>query len=363
MIITQALTQIGIAFFRAFRQIKWYSLLLVGKATLELSLIVCLLMIDWKLIGIITAILTSDIVFIFIIFFLVFKQVGFEMPRFTRLMSYLRYGLPLVPSSAILWITHFSDRYIIGYFMEAKEVGIYSAAYALSNLLIIFIGPLQVTLLPTISKSYQEGDKDRTEVYLNYSWKFLIMLSIPAVFGISIMAVPLLSTLTTSEFINGNTVIPLIATGILFYSLYQVCIHIFYLVNKTSWILSILGLASVFNVGLNLLLVPRFGIVGAGVANMLANGLVAILTVYISFKYFKFDLNPGFIIKSVIASSLMALTIWFLNPSKIYQIITSILLGIIIYTVLLLVLKGIDKNEFRFLKNLVMGFNTAGNKY
>ncbi len=355
MIITQSINQMSIAFFRTFRQIKRYSLLLIGKATTELLFMILFLYLGWELVGIILGVLISDFLCISVSLYFIARLVGIQWPRFNDLGNYLKYGLPLVPSSAILWITNFSDRYIIGYFMDAKAVGIYTAAYTLANIVSMFMGPLQVILLPTISKSYYEGDIAETKVYLSYSWKYILVLAIPTVFGLSVLSTSLLSILTTPEFISGNIVIPLIATGILFYCLNQVCVNILYLLNKTSLILIILGIATVLNIGLNCLLIPFIGILGAGIANLLTKVSLAIISVIISFRYLKFDLNEYFIVKNIIASSLMALFIWLLGPSNQIQIIFSILLGMILYAVILIVLKGINKNEIRLLKNIVLG--------
>src|SRR4030042_2877534 len=206
---------------------------------------VCLLTLGYELTGVIIAVIASDVLCIAIASFITLRQVGFCLPRFVGLKSYFKYGLPLVPGSAILWIIHSSDRYIIGYFMEIKDVGIYAAAYALASIISLLLVPLQVVLLPTVSKSYDDGETARTRTYLKYSLKYLMMLSIPAAFGLSVLASPLLRILTTAEFTSGSAVIPFIAFGILFYGFYQVCLYIIYLVKKTQLELILLTIGAV----------------------------------------------------------------------------------------------------------------------
>lgn len=353
MILTQALSLISITFFRTFRQIKWYSALLVTKAAAQVGLMVCLLLLGWELRGVIIAALASDILCIAIAFSVALRQVGFRFPKFTELKDYLKYGLPLVPGTTVSWIVSASDRYIIGYFMEARDVGIYAAAYTLAHIISLFLGPIQVVLLPAISKLYDNGEIAKTRTYLKYSLKYLMLLSIPAAFGLSILAFPLLRILTTSEFVSGNVVIPFIASGILFHSLYQVCHYINHLVKKTYWVARLLGISAVLNIGLNLLLIPRLGILGAAVATLIAYAVLGILTVVVSFRYFKFDLGFSFIMKSILASAVMALAIWLLNPLGITEVVISILLGIVIYFVIIFVLKGFNKKELNLLKDLM----------
>jgi len=163
MILTQALSQIGVAFFRTFRQMKLYSLLLLAKAAAEVGLMVGFLLLGWELTGIIVAVLISGALCIAVALLVAIRQIEFRFPRFTELKRYLRFGLPLVPNAAILWIMHSGDRYIIGYFMQPKDVGIYAAAYSLASVVSFLLGPLQAVLFPTISKSYDSGDIIRTK--------------------------------------------------------------------------------------------------------------------------------------------------------------------------------------------------------
>ena len=233
MILTQALSGVSVVFFRTFRQMKLYSAFLIGKAAILLGLMTYFLLLGWEIKGLIIAVLASDMLSAAIAFFIILKQVSFQFPRFTELRSYLKYGLPLVPSAAILWIITSSDRYIIGYFMEASDVGIYSAAYILASIISLLIVPLQAVLLPTISKSYDDGEIAKTRIYLKYSLKYLMMLSIPAAFGLSILASPLLRILTAPEFTSGSMVIPFVAFGVVIFDFYQIGFHVFHLVKKT----------------------------------------------------------------------------------------------------------------------------------
>ena len=356
MVLTQALSGISLFFFRTFRQMKWYSALTVAKAVAQVGLMVCFLLLGWELKGVIIAIIASDVLCIAVAFSVALRQIGFQFPRFTELKSYLKYGLPLVPNDAILWIMASSDRYIIAYFMATKDVGIYAAAYGLASIVSLILGPISVVLFPTISKSYDNGEIAKTRTYLKYSLKYLMMLSIPAAFGLSILASPLLRILTTSEFTSGSIVIPFIAFGLVAFGFHRIGLYVFHMMKKTYWIVRLLSISAALNIGLNLLLIPRLGILGAAVATLVAYAVLAILTVVISFRYFKFDLGFSSIMKSVLASAVMALVIWLLNPSSITKVIISILLGIVVYSAIIFALKGFNKNELSLLKDFISGF-------
>jgi O-antigen/teichoic acid export membrane protein len=353
MIFTQSANQMGLAFLRTFRHMKWYAGLIIVKAAVELGLMVLFLLIGMELIGLVVAVVFSDILVCAIAFYISLRKVGFHFNDFSQLGSYLKFGLPLVASFALTWITRSSDRYIIGYFLEAKDVGIYTAAFSLASIISLLLGPFQVVLLPTISKMYDNGNITETKIYLKYTLKYWLMLAIPAAAGIFILADPLLRMLTTAEFTTGSVIAPIIALGMLFYGVYGILIYIFHLAKKTTWIVGTLCISSAINIGLNLLLVPTLGILGAGIANIITSAVLVILTLTVSFRYLKFDLSLTFILKSLTASAVMTFFIYLFQPYSTLAVLSSIFGGIIIYSIVLLLLKGVNKSEIKFFTVLI----------
>jgi len=301
--------------------------------------------------GAIAAIMISGILLNLVLLFIILKQIGFQLPKFSHLKSYLKYGLPLTPNSAILWIINSSDRYMIGYFMGATATGIYSAAYGISQYSSFLLGPIMLVLFPTITKSYEEQNLSETRNYLKYSVKYFMMISIPSAFGISILARPILQLLTTSEFLPGSTIVPIVASGAIFFGFYHISMHIIHLVKKTKFVVMLLSTSAALNIVLNIILIPRMGILGAAVATLIAYGVLGMLALIVTRRYLKFDLSAPFMLKSVFSSVIMALCIWLIDPESAALIIISILVGIIIYFSVLLLIRGLSKEELVFFMN------------
>ena len=356
MVLTQSLTNISIAFFRTFRQMLRYAVLMVVHAAGQVALMLCFMLAGWQLTGAVTAVLISDIVCFTAAFVITVRQTGFQFPKFSAIPTYLKYGLPLVPATVTLWIINSSDRYIIGYFMDAANVGIYAAVYTIANIITLFMGPANALLLPTISKSYDNGSTAGTKNYFKFTLKYTLLLSIPAAFGMSLLAAPLIRILTSTEFMSGSVVLPFIAAGLVIFELYSIGNHIFYLVKKTQWILWLLIITAVLNVSLTLLLVPLWGITGAGIASLIAYAVTGILTIIIGFRYFKFDLSFSFIIKSVCASVVMSVVIWLLHPYSIFQVITSVIIGAVVYFVLIWLMRSFSSSEINLFKDVAASF-------
>ena len=133
------------------------------------------------------------------------------------------------------------------------------------------------------------------------------------------------------------------------------CVTIIALKKKTAVIGTIWILSAVLNFGLNLVLIPYLGLIGAALTTFLAFLLAFVLTIYYSLRQFKFDVNYGFIVKSVCGSSIMALFLLFWNPSGLLSIVLSIALAAVIYLTILLVLRGLTIQEIKLIYRIYRG--------
>lgn len=353
LIILNSIHRLPFAFLRMRRKIGLYTILQVSYHAFQVGLIVLSILLGYKLTGAITALIINEILFDGITLFIILRQVGFQLPRFSNTKSYLKYGIPLTPNSAILWIIHSSDRYMVSYFIGIVATGIYTAAYQIGEYASFILMPVSIVLYPTIAKSYDEGNLSETRKYLKYSVKYIMMIAIPSAFGLSMLAKPLLGILTTPEFLVGSTIVPLVAFGAVLYSSFRICIYVIHLVKRTYWSVRLLGTSAALNIGLNLVLIPRMGILGAAVATIIAYGVLGILTLIVTRRYLKFDLSLPFILKSIFSSAIMALCIWLINPQSIASVIISILVGALAYFAVLLAIRGLSKEEIAFFINFV----------
>lgn len=353
IILVWSLDLVFLSLFRTFRQMKKYSLFTIANMYGQVGLIAYLVLNGYGLLSMILAVLAIRVIIFFILFFLIKSQIGIRRPHFSRIKEYLSFGVPTIPGSISSWVAASSDRYVIGYFLGAASVGVYSAGYNLGSIPSMLAGVLGFVLPPTLSKLYDEGKMDEVKTYLNYSLKYSLTVAIPFVFGAAVLAKPVLRLFSTAEIANqGYLIVPLVALSTLFFAAYVPIMHIIVLVKKTRITGAIWIICALVNLGLNILVVPRLGIFGAAITTLIAYGLALGLTSYYSFKEFKFTIDWHFIIKSLIASAVMSLAIWKMSPQGTSATILTIVAGAAIYGAVLLLLKGFKKEEFKFFKEL-----------
>lgn len=347
-IILESLNTIILGSFRVFGMIKKYAAVLIIKTSLEIGLIVFFISSGFGLIGAILSLMIAAVISLIIMLFFIFSYAGVARPDFLLLKPYLLFGLPLIPITLAQFVIEISDRYVVGFFMGAAKVGIYSAAYGIGVIPLGLSTFLVFVLGPTVYDLYDKGKIDKVKMYLSYSWKYLLMLSIPSAFGLSILAKPLLLSMTTSKFVSdGIYIIPLVVVSIVFWGMEQIFgVSLLIFKRRRIFVIAFMCAAST-NFILNIIFVPHYGVIAAAVSTLIAYILLAVIIGYSSRRHFSFDLHLRFIAKCIFSSIGMTLCILILNPINTVGIILSIVLGIIIYFCLLLLQKGFGKEEIR----------------
>jgi len=116
-IILQALETVASNSFRIFGQIKRYSIVMLSKTFLEICLIATFVLSGYGVIGVIFALIVSEIIFLIIIIINIVSYAGLAFPDFSLIRPYLAFSLPLIPLAIFETVVSSSDRYVIGFFL------------------------------------------------------------------------------------------------------------------------------------------------------------------------------------------------------------------------------------------------------
>jgi|SRR3989344_3449363 len=355
LVLITVLNHLMLGFFETFRQTKNYSLFIIFQNILEIGLIFYLVASGYGLFGaILASVLIKALVFL-IGLVIIIKQVRFSFPGLNNMKEYLGFGFPLILVSFFTFVIHSGDVYIIGYFKNAFNIGVYSAVYSLSKVVMLFMTPISFVLFAAVSKAWDNKRFDEVKSYLSYSFKYFLFFSIPAAFGLSFLAVPILKIFSTNEFLSGWFLFPFIAFGLVIYKLAMIFANILTAKKKTALIGAVYVIAALFNIGLNIILIPLIGLIGAAIATLVTYFLVTLVFYLVSLKYLRFNLNIWFVIKSIIASIIMVFAVRLFSVTNIGSLLLVMVFGAFVYTILILLFKGISKEEKEFFKKYFKG--------
>jgi O-antigen/teichoic acid export membrane protein len=355
VVIATTANRLCLAYFRAFRQVAKYSILLLVETYGQIFLTICFVLSGYGLWGAIYALLAVRSSVLVIAFWLIVREVGLAKPRLASLPSYLALGLPVVPALSFLWMVRVSSRYAIGFFLGPRSVGIYSAAYGGGMLVTVFFFPVLLLLPPSISTLWEKGQVEEVGKVLQYSTKYALLLTIPMVFALSILAKPVLALMATPDYVEGAILLPFIGVAQVAWMLSGVAEAVIGLVRRT-WVFPLVyGVCALLNLILNVLLIPRLGILGAAISMLIAYLTLPVMTFAISSRHLLPPTDIPAVAKSIAASIVMSLVIWRLRPGAPIELAFSAMLGATTYFVVLLLLKSFEEKEVRFFKQLIVG--------
>ena len=353
IILLECLNQLFSNVLRAFQEVKKCSFIAIFQSLVETGFIILSVVLGYGLLGAIVVILVVRILIFLIMGYLIVKKVGIKIPEFHEIKALLAFSLPSVLWDASSWITNSSDRYLIGFFWGTILVGYYSPAYTLGGAIAFFTFPMVFALPAVLSKHYDENKIDEVKKYLKYCLKYFLMISIPAVFGLTVLSKQLLNIFSTPEISqNSYFIVPFVALSMLLVGVCAIMEQTIVLRKKTKINGSIWMIAAAVNFGLNLILIPHFKLLGAGITTLLAYLLATGLTWRFSFKELLPETDWKFIAKSIFASLIMSVIVFALHPLGLQKTIITIAIGAILYFVVLLLLRAIGKNEIDFIKQI-----------
>ncbi len=180
-----------------------------------------------------------------------------------RLSVLLRFGLPTVPAEASVYALSIIDRYYIYHDRGHAQAGLYSIAIKLAGAVAFIVRAFQYAWPPL---AYSVSDDAQAAALYGLVTTYYVLISGWVVAGLALLGRWVLRLLTAHAYLGGYRALPWVALGWALYGLWVVFLVIAgrVQVTKRNVPASIAGLGA--NIGLLVLLVPRLGIAGAGVA-------------------------------------------------------------------------------------------------
>jgi O-antigen/teichoic acid export membrane protein len=194
------------------------------------------------------------------------EQLGLEFSR-PLLREMNRFGVPLVPAALALIAINFSDRFFLVHLADLDEVGLYEIGVRIASAMVLLLTAFRMAW-PAFAYSIEDDDEaKRTYAYV---LTYLVVVASWVALALGLLAPWLVRLLATPDFYEGARVVPLLAFGGAVFAAYVVMAIGVGRAKRTQFNWVITGVAAVVNVALNLVLIPRYGMMGAAVATVAA---------------------------------------------------------------------------------------------
>lgn len=184
-----------------------------------------------------------------------------------------RYGLK---SHVQIIASHFHFKaamYLVAFYLSPAQVAFYSIASRLGEHILWLPQSLGLALFPRLAGSDEKRAHEMTAMAVRQT----VLLTVVAAGGLALFGEYLIVLWYGAEYSQSGRPIPYVAAGIVMMSMYVLLSRNFTSRNKQSVNIFAAYIALVGNLGLNVLLIPRYGIVGAAMATTASYSTAALL--------------------------------------------------------------------------------------
>jgi len=229
-------------------------------------------------------------------------------------------ALPLGVALAVNEVYFRADTLIISLYEPYEQVGLYTLAYRMLELTLVFGTVFLTTTFPLLSQAVAR-DEPRARRTIQLSTDLFVALGAPLVAGGLVLAPDLVELAAGSDFEDASTPLRvLLAAGALAW-INGVFGYALIAKERQLSALWLNGTALAVNVGLNLLLVPRYGIVVAAVVTVASEMLILAGSYVLMRRYFDFFPAPRTLVPALLAAAAMGALLWALSDAPVFFLI------------------------------------------
>jgi len=217
----------------------------------------------------------------------------------------LRFGLPRLPHGLAQQGFDAGNKILLNQFIPLAQLGVYQIAFTLGQSLKFFLSAFETGWAPFYYETARQPDARLTFAKITtYGIAVLTLL----VAGLTAITNDLVTWLAPDTYAGASTVVPIIALGIAFQGVYLLTSIGLNLTSQTRYYPMATIISACVGLGSGLVLMPRFGAVGAAVAFLLSYVTLAGLAGWFASRHYPVSYEWGRVARVVVAGVLAALT-------------------------------------------------------
>jgi O-antigen/teichoic acid export membrane protein len=275
--------------FNGLRIFKMSSLLKFCQISIFTLIGIVLVIFHPFAISVVGANLLTSILIAAIFGYLVWKNILSSVPQSSKIQEddfykkMFRYSVWFIITPLFSTLFSYTDRLVLNHFLGLHEVGVYSVAMNISQLVFMFGMITGNVLMPNLSKIWEDGDKARVIFILNLAIKFTSVMILCYSFVFVLFRAEILSFLYGNKYEDAISLIPILLLFWLNSSLVWLIGVYPNLIEKPYMPLLAIVPGFILNVFLNYMFIPIFGIKGAAIAT-LSSQVFILITLLILYR-------------------------------------------------------------------------------
>lgn len=264
-------------------------------------------------------------------------------------------AFPFALSDMFLVLYFWLNNILLYSFKGERAVGLYTASYKLVDATNIVYFSFMTALFPVTSRLFKYS-RDRLNFSFGKSLKYILMMSIPIAVGTTILADNIIGLVYGSDYTPSVIVLQILIWSAVLVSANILISNLLNSIDKQAFVAKQNAMAVVINLALNLVLIPIYSYIGAGIAMIITQIFSFIyLCSILSKTEFKLPGKAFFsvISKIIFASLIMGFITFYLRSANIFIILP---ISAASYLFFFYLLGGIDSDDIKLAENLISGF-------
>lgn len=234
-----------------------------------------------------------------------------------------------------------SDLTMIGVMAGNKEVGIYSVATKIYNVVKTIVNSIVTVFIARLAYEYA-NDRDKYVETFRKASNIIIFITVPLAVAVMLYGKEIILFISTSEYLGAS-----IGMSILFFSVIFATLGNLYgtgallLAGKEKNMLIATSIGAVINLIINFLLIPQYGCTGAAIGTVCTEVAVFLILYFGAIKHIDVSIQIKTLAKSIL-SSVVIFMIFIIYKSYFYNELLFIVFGgfsAVVYCLLMLILK------------------------
>lgn len=208
----------------------------------------------------------------------------------SRHRELLEFSIPLMFSGLMAFVFSDIDTLMLGYLGDVGAVGVYNVIYPVSQLVIIGVTPLTFLFMPIMSNLHSDKMIAEMDRIFKILTKWMIIVSTPIFLVIVLFPDTIIRYVFGDVYLSGTLPLIVLSVGFFVHIIAGPSRTVLQSVYETRFIMWANLFTAIVNMMLNIILISRYGIMGAAIATSVAYGTLNILTA--SWLYHRVDIHP-----------------------------------------------------------------------
>jgi O-antigen/teichoic acid export membrane protein len=341
--------------FQAYEKLEYQSIAGVLNNVLMLIGVLILIYYNYGLVTFtVLYALVAGVILIYYIFILT-KRFKLPLPKIRidwdfwvpTIKTAAQFGLAGVFVTIYIWI----DSVMLSFMQGDQAVGLYNAAYRIVLLLIFIPAVVNTAIFPVMSRLY-ESSTDSLKLIVEKYFKYMILIGLPIGVGITLLANKIIILIFGQAFIESAPALQILIWATVFTFANSAFVQLFQSTNRQVFLTKITFIGMIVNIILNLILIPKFSFIAASFNTLITEFLILAMVLIVAQRIGYVNNGKKLIndsIKIIISTIIMGLFIWIFKDLNLFLLI---LMATALYLFVLFVLKGIDNEDIKIIKNI-----------